>query len=413
MKILQINNYEYIRGGSDRVYQLTCDLLIRQGHKVSSLTCGTESFDDRKVSFLLEENSYLNKNPLKVLHNATRFIFRQDFIKDFKSFLKNNRPDIIHLHIFYGQISSSILKIIKEEKIPCIMTVHEYRMLCPTSTLFNNNAICEKCISHSKTHILKNKCNRKSYLASFLSFAESSFRDIFYSYKTHIDRFLMVSNFCLDKHIEYIPEIESKSTTLYNFIPNKNIKDTIAIREKKYNGDYVYAGRISREKGIETLCKSFSERRSLKLKIIGEGPLLSQLKNQYKQYSNIIFMGKLDFNDLQNHLIDAKFSILPAEWYENNPMSILESFAVGTPCLGSKIGGIPELIIDNETGYLFNPSDKKSLIEKLDYIESIPFERYDRLCQKSFDLIKSRHTEEEHYKKLIKEYEYAINQKNK
>lgn len=410
MRVLQINNFEDIRGGSDRVYQLTTRLLLDEGHELATVACGTQSFDPRKVSLLLPQNGYFNTNPIATLRNINQFVFRPETEFRVRELVKSFQPDIAHLHIFYGQLSSSILKALNELNIPCIMTVHEYRMLCPISTMYTQKqGVCERCAKGKVWHAVANRCNRNSAMASGLSAYEAWVRDRKYSYLSNIDHFLMVSEFCRDKHIEYRPEIEKHSTVLYNFIADKDI--ATSPRETKTDAPFLYAGRISHEKGVGLLCMAFAKRPEYYLRVAGSGPSQEELQQEYGQLPNIRFLGKLGSSQLQEELSCAKFSIVPSEWYENNPMAILESFGVGTPVIGAAIGGIPELVHHGKTGMLFQPSDLDSLLATLDAASQITTERRHSLGQNAISLIRERHTERAYYQQLMHAYQITITQR--
>lgn len=407
MRILQINNFEDIRGGSDRVYQLTTRLLLDEGHELATVACGTHSFDSRKVSLLLTQNGYLNINPIETLRNIKQFVFRSETEIRVKELVKTFQPDIAHLHIFYGQLSSAVLKALNDLKIPCIMSVHEYRILCPISTMYTQRqGICERCAKGNVWQAVANRCNRNSVLASGLSAYEAWVRDRKYSYLSSIDYFLMVSEFCRDKHIKYRPEIEKHSAVLYNFINDKDIASSP--RKLKIDAPFVYAGRISHEKGLGLLCMAFAKRPEFQLRVAGSGPSQDVLQQEYGHLPNIHFLGKLGSSQLQEELSSAKFSIVPSEWYENNPMSILESFGVGTPVIGAAIGGIPELVHHGKTGMLFQPSDLESLLATLDVASQITPEARQSLGLNAISLIRNRHTERAYYQQLMHAYKVAI-----
>ncbi|TXI83682.1 MAG: glycosyltransferase [Cupriavidus sp.] len=407
MRILQINNFEDIRGGSDRVFQLSTKLLLDKGHEVATLACGERSFDDRKRSILLRQNGYFSKNPVTTLRNIRQFVYRDETVEAIQRLSDTFRPDVAHLHIFYGQLSSSVLDVLKALGIPCVMTVHEYRMLCPISTMYTQElGICELCATGERRHAILNRCNRGSVLASALSTWECSVRDKRFDYPSHIDRFLMVSEFCRRKHVEFLPNIEAQSTVLYNFVADKDV----AAAPTPITDDqapFLYAGRLSHEKGVALLCEVFAKRPQLKLNIAGTGPLDEALRQRFAKSSNIGFLGKLDAVTLREEFARARFSIVPSEWYENNPMSILESFSVGTPVLGAAIGGIPELVIDDETGYLFKASDESELTRIVDLAASLSFYQRHALGTRAIDMIRQRHTESSYYQRLLVEYEIA------
>jgi glycosyltransferase involved in cell wall biosynthesis len=407
MRILQINNFEDIKGGSDRVYQLTTRMLLDRGYAVATVSCGETSFDIRKNSILLQNNGYLEFNPLRVLRNARDFIYRNDAAKAIEFLVNSFKPDIAHLHIFYGQLSSSVISTLHRLRVPCVMTVHEYRLLCPISTLYSpKHGVCERCASGEKHHAVILRCNRSSTLASSLSSVESWVRDRYFNYLDHIDHFFMVSEFCREKHIEYLPSIKNQSSVLYNFIADRDVsKDPglVAI-----DAPFLYAGRLSQEKGIALMCSAFRERPQLRLRIAGDGPLSDSLRADFADCLNIEFLGKLTSDALRHEMFNAKFSVVPSEWYENNPMSVLESFSVGTPVIGSNIGGIPELVLTGLTGIIFTASNKASLLDALDEAYLMSLDKRNLLGQKSLMLIHERHSEKAYCDRLISGYENVI-----
>lgn len=411
MRVLQINNFESIGGGSDRVYQLTTRMLLDRGHFVATLSCGEESFDMRKTTVLLPRNDYFNTSPFQTLRNIRDFIYRPEAVNAIEDLVDSFRPDIAHLHIFYGQLSSSVIAVLRRLKIPCVMTVHEYRLLCPISTLYNERlGICERCAQGEKHNLVVHRCNRKSILASALSFGEAWTRDRYFNYLEHISHFFMVSKFCLEKHSEYLPDISQKASVLYNFVPEGDIAETPGIIS--HDAPFLYVGRLSYEKGVILLCSAVKERPNLRLRIAGDGPIADSIKAEFSIYPNIEFLGRLPPSVIKEELRKAKFSIVPSDWYENNPMSVLESFGVGTPVIGSEIGGIPELVLPGSTGILFNPSDKRSLLRALDNAYAMPLESRNSLGSAALAMIRLRHNESIYYNQLIDSYEKVIRKSN-
>lgn len=407
MKILQINNFEDVQGGSDRVYQLATKMLLDLGHDVATLSCGDQSFDSRKTTVLLPRNGYFSKNPLKTLCNIRDFVYRPDAAEAIKGLVHSFKPDIAHLHIFYGQLSSSVIAELRRLQVPCVMTVHEYRLLCPISTLYTQSlGVCEKCATGEKRNAIALRCNRGSPFASLLSASESWVRDRYFGYLDHIAHFFMVSEFCRNKHSEYLPAILQKSSVLYNFIGDTDIAE--APNDVAVDAPFLYAGRLSHEKGVTLLCSALRDRPQQCLRIAGDGPLAESLRTEFADSSNIKFLGKLTATQLKDEMRQAKFTIVPSEWYENNPMSVLESFGSGTPVIGADIGGIPELVRPGSTGIIVAPSNKDSLLQALD--DAYDMSRDDRnlLGKGALDLIRQNHSEAGFYSRLITGYTDVI-----
>lgn len=409
MKILQLNNFEAIGGGSDRVYQLTTRMLLDRGHNVATLSCGEQSFDSRKTTILLPRNGYFNANPFRTLSNIRNFVYRPEAGAAIEDLVHLFKPDIAHLHIFYGQLSSSVIAALHHLHVPCVMTVHEYRLLCPISTLYTKRqGVCERCASGEKRHAIALRCNRDSLFASMLSAGESWVRDRYFNYLDHIAHFFMVSEFCRNKHAEYLPGIQRKSSVLYNFIGDRDVAETP--ERVAPDAPFLYAGRLSHEKGVALLCSAFRDRPHLRLRIAGDGPLAESLKTDFVDCANIEFLGKLNAAVLKQEMRQAKFSVVPSEWYENNPMSVLESFGAGTPVLGSNIGGIPELVLPGSTGLIFAPSEKASLLLALDEAHAMPAESRDSMGREALAMIRRRHSEAAYCDRLIGGYTDVIRQ---
>ncbi len=383
-------------------------MLLDRGHEVATLSCGDRTFDERKLSVLLSRNANIERNPLGTLRNIRNFIYRSEAADSVKRLVNTFNPDVAHLHIFYGQLTSAILVALNRLRIPCVMTVHEYRMLCPVSTLYSGaNGVCERCAAGNRIHAVLGRCNRGSALYSGLSAFEALVRDRYFAYADHICHFFMVSKFCFEKHRQYLPKLENKMSVLYNCI--NELEVSAEPSSVRHDAHFIYSGRLSREKGVYLLCEAFARRPTLELRIAGDGPLAGELISRYQHLSNVRFLGRLDPVELRREISGAYFSVVPSVWYENNPMAILESFARGTPVLGANIGGIPELIYNNRTGLLFDPSDIQSLLGAIDAAHAMSVPVRMEMGAAAIALIREQHNEEKYYRRVIAVYERVLN----
>jgi len=208
------------------------------------------------------------------------------------------------------------------------------------------------------------------------------------------------------KHSEYLPAILQKSSVLYNFIGDTDIAS--APNDVAVGAPFLYAGRLSHEKGVALLCSALRDRPQQCLRIAGDGPLAEPLRTEFANCSNIKFLGKLTANQLKEEMRQAKFTIVPSEWYENNPMSVLESFGIGTPVIGADIGGIPELVRPGSTGIIFAPSNKASLLQALDCAHDMSRDERNTLGRMALDLIRHHHSEAGYCDRLITGYTDVI-----
>lgn len=377
MKILLANKFYYRRGG-DCIYMLNLEKLLKaHGHEVAVFAM------DYPENLDTPWKKYFPKNMSKLMA-FTRPFGSHEVKSTFKKLLDDFKPDVVHLNNVHTQLSPVMAELAHQWGIKVVWTLHDYKLLCPRyDCLKNGNTICETCFNGDKKACLDNKCMKGSKLASFIGFKEA----IVWNrerLEASTDVFICPSQFMADKMVQG-GFSKSKMQTLCNFIDVEKCKfsstdgtDDVELLPKKEDY-YCFIGRLSHEKGAKTLIEAANQL-PYKLVIIGGGPLMDELKSV--AHTNIEFVGFKQWDDIKQLVGKARFSVIPSEWYENNPLSVIEAQCLGTPVLGANIGGIPEL-----TDYTFssgNIADLKTKIEKmwnseLDYqqIASDAQHRYD------------------------------------
>lgn len=233
--------------------------------------------------------------------------------------------------------------------------------------------------------------------------AEQYFRNAFFNPAKYIDGFLYVSNFARDIQEKYMPAVKNiPNITLYNFSTSIAVSPK-AMPKEKY---FLYFGRLSYEKGVRTLLEAFKDLPECKLKVVGTGPKESELKTyaQANGMKNVEFLGYKRGKELQDLVAGAYFVIVPSEWYENNPMTIIEAYSVGTPVIGAKIGGIPEIVVERDTGYQFVSGDSRDLKEKVMAAEGLAAEEYTKLSAGTLRFAHDNLSLESYYPRLIAFY---------
>lgn len=403
MKILMVNKFYYIKGGSETYYFALKKLLESKGHTVIDFSMNDEkNFKSKYSKYFVKNIDYSKKtNIVKKISMALKIIYSFEAKKKFKKIIKEERPDLIHLHIFQHQISPSILDVIKKYKIPTVYTAHDLKMVCLNYKMLNNGKICEECKRNKYYKCFKNKCVKNSYFKSLINVVEGYFHRWRKSYNV-INAIITPSLFYKNKFVEFGID-SNKIYHIPNFLEEKEIMITNQT-EKNY---YLYFGRLSEEKGIFTLIKAIKDTK-IYLKIVGTGPLENKIKEYIKnnKITNIELLGFKSDKELYNIVGNSKVVILPSEWYENGPYSAIESLKLGRPLIGANIGGIPELIEGN--GFLFESGNINDLKDKIIKLDSLSQSEYKIMENKSFEIYMKNYTAQNHYKLLKKVYKKVI-----
>lgn len=362
MKVLFINKFLHPNGGSETYIFKLGDYLISQGHEVQYFGMEHEGrIVGNRVEVYTSDMDFHGGSKLAKLTYPIKTIYSAEARKKIRCVLDDFQPDVCHLNNFNYQLTPSvILEIRKWEKqaertCRIVYTAHDYQLVCPNHMCYNPSIQenCEKCLHGSFFNCTKGKCIHGSGVKSLIGTAEGLFWKWKGVYKK-LDAVICCSRFMKSK-IDTNPVLADKSMAMHNFVEPLAQKGV----EKK---DYVlYFGRYSREKGIATLIQVAKELPGIPFVFAGSGPLEGELA----AVSNIKNVGFQTGDALETLIREARFSVYPSEWYENCPFSVMESQMYGTPVVGAKIGGIPELIQDGKTGELFKSGDADELKEKV------------------------------------------------
>lgn len=284
-----------------------------------------------------------------------------DVTAAFRRLMKEFRPDVVHLHNVHSYLSPVVGQIASRSGVKVVWTLHDYKLLCPAYTCLHKSRPCMECIT-DRRKVIDNHCMKGSTAASVVAYIEA-LRWNRKKLEAMTSHFICPSNFMASMMING-GFSNGRLTVIPNFIPEetasgfeRRIASAGFTRERE---PYIcYAGRLSPEKGLRTLLAAAAEL-PYEFRIAGTGPLEKELRQQYAHCTNIRFMGHLDAEQISELLGNARLSVIASEWFENNPLCVIESLCGGTPVVGSRIGGIPELI-DGECGVTFEPGNKESL----------------------------------------------------
>jgi len=390
-KVLIVNKFYYPRGG-DCIAALSLEQLLRdKGHEVAvfsmqhpeNLPSPWEKYFPSSVDF--------SGNAKDKLRAAQR-IFHSNEVEDkFNRLLDDFKPDVVHLHNIHSYLSPLVVELASKRGIKTVWTMHDYKLICPTYLCLRKGKPCELCFKE-KWNVVKTRCMKDSFQASLIAYFEAKYwnrnrlekvTDSFITPGSFLKENMIKAGFCADKiHV------------IHNFMHS----DVLTSSEKE--DYYCYVGRLSEEKGIDNLL-AIAAQIPNKLLVIGGGELLQQYKSKYEA-PNISFMGQIPNTDALKIMQKARFLVVPSVCYENSPFSIIEAHCNGTPVIGARIGGIPELIDEGKDGLLFKSGDEHDLLNVIKMGFNIFNESFD--YKNIASNAQNKYSKDSFYEKIIDTY---------
>ncbi|OQY70335.1 MAG: glycosyl transferase [Rhodocyclaceae bacterium UTPRO2] len=360
-RLLSINSYHYRRGGSDVVYLDHAALMESIGWENAFFSMRfPANIPSEWSKYFVDEIQYGHDYSFtdKVI-KATKVVYSFEAQRKIGQLIDAFAPDIAHTHCIYHHLSPSILPVLRAKGVPVVMTAHELKVLCPAYKMLNSKGVCERCKDGNVLNVLRYRCIKESFMPSALVAIESLVHRGLNIYKKHINKVVTPSRFYYEKYQEwgwpraqlaYVPNYVDAARFFPSYEPGRHA---------------LYFGRLAPEKGVDTLIHA-ANKADVHLKIAGTGPEEARLKALAGSLNaDVEFMGFRGGEQLHDIIRSARVVVLPSEWYENAPMSVLESFALGKPVVGARIGGIPEMIEPGQNGWIFESGDVEHLAETL------------------------------------------------
>lgn len=381
MRILSIHNRYQIRGGEDESRHSEENLLREMGHEVEVY----EEHNDRIATM----------NPLRV---ASKTIWSQEAHQITKQRLQQKTHDIIHVQNFFPLISPSVYYAAKEKGVPVVQTLRNYRLLCPNALFFRDGKVCEDCLGKFvPLPGVMHGCYRESRVASTAVASMITVHRTLRTWVDMVDIYIALTEFARQKFIQGGLPAE-KIVVKPNFVnPDPGIGSG--------SGGYaLFVGRLSVEKGLDTLLGAWEQlSEKMPLKIVGEGPLASQVESAVKRLPSVEWLGRRPMSEVHQLMGEAKFLIFPSKWYETFGRVAVEAFAKGTPVIAADIGAIAELVDEHHTGLKFQPGDSGDLASKIEWAASHPQE----LAQMRLNAraeFEAKYTAKKNYSRLMEIY---------
>lgn len=345
-RLLNINNYFYRRGGAEAVFLDHSSLFEEIGWDVVPFAMRHEKnlYSPWSEYFVSEIEYGRQTGGLAKAVQASKVIYSFEAQANLNRLLSRARPDIAHAHNIYHHLSPAVFSTLKDAGIPTVMTAHDLKIACPSYKMLRDGRICEKCKGGNIHNVVLHRCIKGSLPLSTVVYAETFLHRLLGTYRTKVDRIVVPSRFYRSKLEEWGWEAERLV-----YIPN--FVDVDLFETTWEEGDYfVFAGRLAPEKGISTLIRAAAQAKQ-KVVIAGTGPEEASLRKLADEIqADVTFAGFVAGEALHRLIGQSRALVLPSEWYENAPISILEAYALARPVIGSEIGGIPEVIRAGETG---------------------------------------------------------------
>lgn len=365
--LLSVNNYYYPRGGAEVVFFRHNGVLHDAGWSVVPFAMNHRlNVDGAERSEFVSELEYGRDGDGAgaKIRKGLKAVYSFEAQRKLARLIDRSSPDVCHAHNVYHHLSPSVLSVVHRRGIPLVMTLHDLKLACPAYSMLSHDGVCERCRDGRLYQVVTNRCMKGSLALSALVMLESYLHRFLGSYVRNVDRFLVPSRFYLNKLVEWGFPAER-----FEYVPNFVAAD--AFQACYAPGTrFVYFGRLSPEKGVATLIRAAAEAQ-VGIDVIGTGPSEPALRTLAAGH-DVRFLGFLTGAKLNAAVASARAVVVPSEWYENAPLALLEGAALGKPLLVARIGGLPELIVDGESGWSFESRSVTELAACLRRIASLP-----------------------------------------
>ena len=399
MKILVLHTHYQQPGGEDQVFAAEATYLREQGHEINTLT-----FHNRDMQCM------------RNWRQAWTTLWNQAAYRRTRALIRKHRPRVVHMHNTFPVASPGVLHAAKAESVPVVMSLHNYRFFCVNGLFFRNGQPCEMCQGSLPWHGVTHGCYRNNRTASTVVAGMLALHRSLGTWKL-VDVYIALTEFSRKKFIEGglpVGKIALKPnfivdyalTALNDKFKSGSLNTTLPSRTSPFS---LFVGRLSPEKGIQTLLRAWRLVPNNKLMLVGDGPLLGEARSfvQQNNMKNISLPGRQSQADVLRLMVRAKFLVCSSEWYEQFPMTIVEAFASGLPVIASRLGAMAEIVEDGRTGLHFRPGDAQDLANKVAWAWAHP-EEMAKMGKEARRKYEAKYTAEKNYEMLMEIYAQAI-----
>ncbi|CAI1766566.1 Glycogen synthase [Serratia fonticola] len=388
MKVLVVHNKYLVEGGEDIVFKNETEALKKNGIEISYLIK-----DNEKLTFFCK---------IKLFFSS--ILSFRSFI-DMKRAIEDTTPDIIHVHNFFPKFSPSIFWAAKIKKIPIVMTLHNYRIICPSATFFIDNEVNTRSIKGGPWWTLSRRVYKNSLIGT-MSLCWMIYLNKKINTWDKVTKFICLTEFSKEIFVNF--GIPSEKILIKPNLYPENIEN---IAEGDYRVDFdlperfvLFVGRLTKDKGVNVILESLNENSYLTV-IVGEGPL----ENIIKGCKNVLFLGRRSSACITYLMRKAAALLVPSLWFEGLPMVVVEAYANKLPVIASDIGSLSEVVINDVTGIHLNPGDKNCLSSSINKICS-DFTYRAILSEGAYSYFSNHFEERNNIDMLVSIYKEVINE---
>jgi len=365
VRVLHLNKFNYRRGGADAYVQDLAAMQRAAGHQVEVLATAHEDSLPATYSALFPAYRELDPppGPVATVRSAATMVWSREAEAATAAVVAAFAPDVAHLHNVYHHLSPSVLRPLRRAGVPAVMTLHDYKLACPSYQLLDHGKPCQACVGGSLTSAVRRRCKGGSLLASTLLATELGLHRRFHAYD-HLGALLCPSDFLISvmRRAGVYPE-------RLRHVPNP-VDAEVPVKQSP-GGPVLFSGRLAAEKGVDTLVHAAALLRPVGAEpavvIAGDGPERAALEALADRVApgRVRFTGRLDKAAVQRQVAAAAVVAAPSRWYENQPLSVLEAHAAGVPVVATAMGGLPELVRPGVDGALVAVDDPAALAAAL------------------------------------------------
>jgi glycosyltransferase involved in cell wall biosynthesis len=385
MKILLCHNFYQQPGGEDQVFADEDWLLKSHGHEVIRHTVHNDAIKQ-----------------MGRWETARKTLWNRQSYEQVRGLIRQHRPEVMHCHNTFPLISPAAYSAARDEGVPVVQSLHNYRLICPTAIFLRKGQICERCLG--KTFAwpgVMHGCYRGSRACTAIVAAMTGLHRLLGTWSSAVERYIALSNFSRDKLVAGgLPA--DRTVVKPNFVyPDPHPGEG-------RGGHALFVGRLSEEKGLAVLLAAWQRLGAhIPLKIVGDGPLADSVKSTAAGDPRIECLGRKSPAETLDLLGQAAFVVLPSIWYENCPKTVVEALAKGTPIVASRLGALAEFVDDGRTGLLFAPGDADDLARKVEELARDPG-RLVAMRAEARREYEEKYTADQNYPILMEIYRQAI-----